>query len=1367
MTTRSAFDRRLPDQALLHTAPRRSRATRSMALLLALLTASEPLLAAAPSLIAQEPLFVRAVVQPNVMLVIDDSQSMSTYQLPPPTWLPLYQQKRINGWDQGTMQIADGSSVARDRELIFRGAAYNPLWYNPAVQYKPWNDNGNSKTFPQASWGGSGTEAVPGQWTERDMRFEEGTTKSISNQVGRGTIGPKDWSVKVSGNTFYYNGVWGEHERDEELFTRPRTKNMGCDPATYKPAQCQPGQVRKPIYGPKYCVVIPADNASDPPRPSYQDCERRDIIGWTQPTDSDCATMSKPVCNWKWDGTYTYHKIAARYYRPQLNEDPRNPKNSVELVEIDRAKPRDYSIPANRYLVIDAVTGELGKREDCRGPGQDGTWCTFEQEAQNFANWYLYYRTRLFAAIAVISHALADIKSPQDGMRLGYGRINLFKNAPDPFNINDNIGALPDIDGMPNPGAIVRGVRPFIAGTADRQQVFDWLFTLQAIGGTPNREAVDSVGRYFSRNDSKGPWADYPGSTAGRVPAQHISCRRSFTMLATDGGWTNSTYQQPSLEAVAGSNSLNWGGSTALTADGVTGPTMKGDGPNAGDTYRYVASENPQFYGASPPAGDQTGTLSDVSMFYWNRDLRPDLPNSLRPSTTNPAYWQHMSNLVIGYGLNSTMNTAEVREQISKERSVAWPLVDMNPALSPSPSYDGQRVNDTFRAAMNSRGEFFSATNPEQLRTSIKSAFDNVNEQTSSGTAIAAPSAAVRAGDMVYTTNFMTSKWHGTLYAYDAIDLLARQRAGTGLPEPRWESTIEPWDKRQALLWTSTGRNTAVPFKYNSLTTALRDQLGEDDTERFMNFYWLIGYRAWEAPSGPQRARTTLLGDIVNSNPLYSKAPDQAYQFGPAAAVDGGAGYRKHVSDNIASRKATVFVGANDGMFHAFDALTGKERWAYVPRAVYPYLALLPRPGYQHRYYVDGPTIQGDMTGADGKWKTVVVGSTGAGAPGLFAIDVTDPGSMDSSKVLWDLTGDDDGDLGSVIGTGAIGSTKDGKWVAIMPNGYESKGNRAVLMVIDLKTGEIRKIDTKVGSNAKPNGLGSVTPVYDRSRNIVAVYAGDKLGNLWKFDLSSTKPGDWKITTVGNKPLFQATDAAGVGQPITTAPRITLHPLGGYQITFGTGKFFETNDTDSKQVQEIYQLWERPQALGEQIDNSKIRRMSWTEKGDVRQMTGTPVNWQTDLGWSVALASEGERVIASPSIDGAAITLVSFVPNAIGDPCIGGGQSWLYVIDLPSGSMGGQRIGGIVGGLSQLQELPPEASAQNTMDRAKLSDMMAGRFAGGDGAKGTSSGRALAKQLAGRPNCLRTGLQIDSSVVSVARECTPMLPMRMYREVRP
>jgi type IV pilus assembly protein PilY1 len=224
---------------------------------------------------------------------------------------------------------------------------------------------------------------------------------------------------------------------------------------------------------------------------------------------------------------------------------------------------------------------------------------------------------------------------------------------------------------------LVRGVRPFTEvtpppapGSDDRrQEVFDWLFSLRAISSTPNREALDSVGSYFKRTDNTGPWitpASATSWTSTEDPADHISCRRNYTIMITDGEWTRAPWvptapQQPLVENT----------STPLDALSTSGPTLTGLG---GRTYSYQPTTEVQFSTNASSAG---GTLTDIALYYWSRDLRTDLVNNIRVvdptagSQGNPAFWQHMTPYLIGYGISASLDTDSTRQAIANSATHA------------------------------------------------------------------------------------------------------------------------------------------------------------------------------------------------------------------------------------------------------------------------------------------------------------------------------------------------------------------------------------------------------------------------------------------------------------------------------------------------------------------------------------------------------------------------------------------------------------------------------------------------------------------------------------------------------------------------
>ena len=214
-----------------------------------------------------------------------------------------------------------------------------------------------------------------------------------------------------------------------------------------------------------------------------------------------------------------------------------------------------------------------------------------------------------------------------------------------------------------------------------------------------------------------------------------------------------------------------------------------------------------------------------------------------------------------------------------------------------------------------------------------------------------------------------------------------------------------------------------------------------------------------------------------------------------------------------------IYVGANDGMLHAFDATvgqadSGKELFAFVPPSVYTYLKELSSNTYDHRYFVDGPVTEGDAY--LGAWTTVLLGSPGAGAKSVFAVDIKDPTTMGAGSVMWEATGSD---IGNVLGEANVALLNNDNWVAIFGNGYNSTGGTAKLMLRNLSTGTEYK--TVATDSATGNGLSAPALVYDRLNRVVTAYAGDLQGRLWKFDLSApaTPTATLLFTAASGQPI--------------------------------------------------------------------------------------------------------------------------------------------------------------------------------------------------------------------------------------------------------
>lgn len=681
------------------------------------------------------------------------------------------------------------------------------------------------------------------------------------------------------------------------------------------------------------------------------------------------------------------------------------------------------------------------------------------------------------------------------------------------------------------------------------------------------------------------------------------------------------------------------------------------------------------------------------------------------------------------------------------------------------------------------------------------------------------PASTLTADSLLVKSGFFTPAWEGYVTAYDARAYLGFLGGRNVEPAPAWTANFPAPAERN--IFTSSAPATPVAFDWCSLGAdqrALLDPVTASATSCPVAAPPILGWLRGDADherrnGGAYRDRpNTVLGDVVNSTPLLSRANDQSYQLAPAASrsvsgVHGHDAYRRYVDAKASSRAPVVMFGANDGMFHVLDARVGlesggREIFAYVPRAAYPALGPLADPAYTHRYSVDGPVVEGDVWNGM-HWKTIAIGTMGAGAAGIFAIDVTAPGApMGAGNVLWDITAADHpsamvrNTLGLTIGAGVIGSVRfdadetaatepNGAWAYIVGNGYESRNETAALLVFNVLDGSlIRAIDTGVGGAGSRNGLGAVTPVYDGQRNIVAVYAGDRLGNLWKFDLSPANPLRWKIFNQQPpgvpSPLFTATEG-GATRPIHQAPRVAPHPLGGLYVAVGTGRYFEVGDAENGDDQGVFVLRDQGQAAPIAFGELElIRTEEYTDGVDTyRRLHHADLanfDWN-DRGFWVRLrpltaASSKERVIGPLLLDGGMLVVSTFSPEGATEPCAPAGRSYLYRIDLAGGFTRGafaaetgttvaRRVEpGTTGGFAPLYQPADTGSALvHSVSAADLEAMLASpRYrVAGDGApvrQGTTG------------TCMHAGLRVDGSVARVETNCAGLMPLRSWRPMR-
>ncbi|MBK7492089.1 MAG: pilus assembly protein PilC [Nitrosomonas sp.] len=871
--------------------------------------------------------------------------------------------------------------------------------------------------------------------------------------------------------------------------------------------------------------------------------------------------------------------------------------------------------------------------------------CTYAEEIQNFANWYTYYRSRILLARAGIGRAFA---AQGNTMRVGFAAINKSSTT---------------VDGVATT-VVKSGVRQF-TGT-DRTNFFTNLYDhdIPALG-TPLREAVLAVGEYFKRTDDKGPWGETPGTTGG---TQHV-CRQNYNILMTDGYWTEGS--------VSGlDNSDNLSGSAITNHSSPATPA----------TYTYAP--------ALPYSDAYSDTLADAAMQYWKNDLRTDLSNKVPVNPHDPAFWQHLVTFTVGLGVTGTLSALPSGAQ-------TWP----DPTTG-----DAVKIDDLWHAAVNGRGEFFSAADPTAFTNALTSALKTIVARTGSASAVAANSNSLTTNGRVYQAKFNSGDWSGQLLS---IPISSAGVLGT----PEWNAgdvslasrTIIPTSR----VIITKGSSDGVSFEYSNLTTAQKTALNKNASGTTDNcgperVSFLRGDSVRESASGTFtcasstsvnnfRVRpTSKLGDIVNSGPLYVGKPIAGY-----SDVDhpGYASFRNSYKD----RTPMIYVGANDGMLHGFNACiagvtagcaagdSGKELLVYVPSAVYDNLSRLTDKDYvaNHRYFVDGSPMTGDVySSATSSWRSILVGGLNGGGQGYYALDITNP--ADASKaaptftaanaanlLLWEFTNADDSDMGyshnlpqvnSFTGQATqIVKMENNQWAVIIGNGYNSAGGKAVLYILFISGGEdgtwtvgtdYIKLIADAGTG---NGLSTPTP-FDTNGNGKAdvIYAGDIKGNLWKFDVSSATPSSWNVA-ISRTPLF----VSGTSKPIISPPSVSFHPKGGQLVLFGTGKYLETADTTNTSAQTIYGVWDNNTAAT--VTSGALVQQVKTD-GTVRTATQNAVSYSTTIkGWYVNLPVSGERLTGVPSLEDGIFVFTSIVPSA--SPCDFGGRGFVNAVDFLTGGM--------------------------------------------------------------------------------------------------
>jgi Tfp pilus tip-associated adhesin PilY1 len=767
--------------------------------------------------------------------------------------------------------------------------------------------------------------------------------------------------------------------------------------------------------------------------------------------------------------------------------------------------------------------------------------------------------------------------------------------------------------------------------------------------------------------------------------------------------------------------------------------------------------------------GGSSNSLADVAQYYYQTDLRPaGNPSGIVSNGSvhtagvgvegDTATYVHMTTFVVGLGVSGTLNYDPNYKSGAGDftglRSGAkvWPVWP-DPAAGPHAANGNftnqddwnnpRSIDDYWHTAVNGRGTYFSATDPSSVVLGLGTALSTVHAVTGAGSAAAVSSLQpVPGNNFAYSTGYVTNAWTGDVRAF-----LIDTTTGTTGATHEWSATAKlnslvsnACDNRNIYLLDQlnpSAVNGLVNFTWNTskcdasgnplaagpdglTTTAETDPLAVDPYIKSLSQYFnmtaaqkaaatspaLVNYLRGQqgneivATSATQlfRARSGVLGDIVGSQPVYVQKPFANY-------LD--TGYSNFLT-TWASRTPMVYVGGNDGMLHAFDAVinpplpappidaqAGMEKWAVIPSTVLPNMYRLADTAYvapaNHRFFVDGTPVAGDIDiDGGGHWRTILVGGLNAGGKGYYAIDVTDP-SVLPPKALWEFKQDatqcpspaagpyvsvftGDCNLGLTFGKPVITKLAS-RWVVMFTSGYNNNDGLGYLYVVDAYTGHlIQKIATTAPSPGVDSGLAQINNYVNNAlidNTTVRAYGGDLLGRIWRFDFGGA----------GSAQLIGTTeDSGGTAEPITIRPE--LAELNGKPMVFvGTGKLLGTTDVTNTNRQSVYGVVDPLTTSGGAIYSPDLRtslnQLKMTQIGSgagaVRTVAcataGTCTHsggWVVDFPDAVLAPTErGERVNVDMKLVLGTLVVASNVPS--NDVCTVGGHSWYNYLNFSDG----------------------------------------------------------------------------------------------------
>jgi type IV pilus assembly protein PilY1 len=675
----------------------------------------------------------------------------------------------------------------------------------------------------------------------------------------------------------------------------------------------------------------------------------------------------------------------------------------------------------------------------------------------------------------------------------------------------------------------------------------------------------------------------------------------------------------------------------------------------------------------------------------------------------------------------------------------------------PTPSSDSPaNIDDLWHAAVNGHGTYFSATDPSSLANSLTNVLNQITNTPRPGTAAAAASSnpnITSSDNYVFSSSYRSIDWYGELIMqrFNSDGTLTPQQwsamrlldcAMTPWQGSRNYAAGDVYKQGSDCYLVTTAYSSGGSFSTSDSNNATKLASGPVTRKIYtvgsgalINFGWsdldatqktyfstpaisagsASGGLSQFCSSGPSclgsaqqtsasgqplvdylkgdrsnegtyfRTRSHILGDIVSSEARYVKVPLQSYT---------DSGYSSFQTA-MANRLPTVYVGGNDGMLHAFDALTGVERWGFIPTVVLPNMYHLADVAYNnnHRYFVDGTPEVGDIcpkapsgTCNSAEWKTILVGGLNQGGKTFYALDITDP---NTPKYLWEFK---DANMGYSYSNARISKLKDGTWVVIVASGYNNADGIGHLYVLNANSGSvISDITTTVGDTTNPSGLTRLAaraPLATTNNTVEEVYGGDLNGNVWRFDVN----GDIGAAGIDAQLLVSLKDSAGNPQPVTAKPTVASVnnlPL----VILGTGRYLGVADLTDTKTYSVYAIKDKLDAVtltSPRVSNSKFVQQTMIEttcpidapsttctQGQiVRMASANAVDWADKNGWYLDFPVGGERSVTDATLALGTLVFTTIKPQSATADQIAGcngsdtainAKSYLYYLDYLTG----------------------------------------------------------------------------------------------------